>query len=126
MIPQVLTGFFREDGRYAPSYLAPLAPAATVTANGNGDTYEMGAATVLRLTRAVTASSGSTPTLDVVVETSRDNSTWRAVGQFPPMTTTGSDDITFAGLDRYARVRWAVGGTTPSFTFSVTGHAIGQ
>jgi hypothetical protein len=69
----------------------------------------------------VTAVSGTTPTLDVVVQESDDTGTnWFDIYHFPRITATGqyrSPLIPFVGNRiRYVRT---VGGTTPSFTNAV-------
>lgn len=71
----------------------------------------------------VTARSGTTPTLDVTVQTSYDGSTWRTAGTFAQSTAVGSERKSFTGLDRYVRANGVITGTTPSFTCSVTGEA---
>lgn len=102
-----------------------LAGSAARTASGSGSPYVMGARSTLRLTLAVTAASGTTPSATVTVETSGDGgTTWYSVGTFAAKTTTGTERKSFSGLDRLARVSWAITGTTPSFTFSVTGEAV--
>ena len=65
-------------------------------------------------------------TLDVAVETSADNGatdTWRSIGSFTQATSTTTQRKSFAGCDRFIRASPTIGGTTPSFTFSVTGEA---
>ena len=73
----------------------------------------------LRCQLDVTAASGTTPTLDVVIEDTIDGSNWNTIGTFAQKTTTGREviniTIPFAGR---VRVRWTIGGATPSFTFS--------
>jgi len=101
-----------------------LAPSTARTANGSGGPYVMGARGTLRLSLAVTAASGSTPSLTVTVETSADGTTWYSAGTFAAKTTTGTERKSFSGMDRYARVSWAITGTTPSFTFSVAGEVV--
>lgn len=63
--------------------------------------------------------TGTTPTLDVVVETAGDAAGTlgvRTLGSFTQKTAiTAVERKSFAGLDAYYRVRWTVGGTTPSF-----------
>ncbi len=68
----------------------------------------------------VTAASGTTPTLDVVVEDSLDGANWNTVGTFTQLTTTGRQviNVTTPFADQI-RVRWTIAGTTPSFTFAV-------
>ena len=74
----------------------------------------------------VTAVSGTTPTMRLSIEDSPDGTTW-----FP--VATAPADITAAGQHRIfithsthgptnprLRLRWVIGGTTPSFTFTAT------
>ena len=103
--------------------------AQTVSGNSGVLGGYAGAAS-LRAQLEVTAASGTTPTLDVVLEDTLDGTNWNVVGTFIQKVTTGREVInvnpakaesaTFQPLfaDRL-RVRWTVAGTTPSFTFSV-------
>jgi len=103
------------------SDLTPVASAARTT-TGVGSwlsSDEFGAAT---LALDVTAASGTTPTLNVTVETrgsSADSA--RSVGTFAQKTAVSAERKTFPGFDNEYRVTWTIGGATPSFTFSVTG-----
>lgn len=101
-------------------------PAGAVTASGDGTGVEVGAATsgqVVYFALHVISASGTSPTLDVVVESDADNTfasaTTRAT--FSQQTTTGSDWQTAAGAitDTHYRVSYTVGGTSPSFSFVV-------
>jgi hypothetical protein len=76
----------------------------------------------LRFQLNVTAASGTSPTLDVVVEDTLDGTNWNTVGTFAQRTAAGRQviDITSPFSGRL-RVRWTIGGTSPSFTFSVVG-----
>lgn len=88
---------------------------------------------VALVTVAVTAASGTTPTMTVVVEGSTDNSTWTTLGTIgangyaagttatAPSNFTGAATVSgvFAA-PQFVRTRSVVGGTTPSFTYSVT------
>lgn len=68
----------------------------------------------------VTVVSGTTPTLDVVVQESDDGTNWFDVYHFPRITATGmyrSPKITLKG--RQVRYVQTVGGTTPSFTRAI-------
>lgn len=102
----------------------------TLKASGAQTVSTVGATTAAnehaaaRLTLAVTASSGTTPTLDVVVETSADGTTWRSLGAFAQKTGVASERKSFAGCDSFIRYNATVGGTTPSFTYSVIGSAV--
>lgn len=80
----------------------------------------------------VTAASGTTPTLTVIVEGSDDETNWFQLGVIGSggysvgTTATAPTNITTTGTSRAAfvtpefiRTRSVVGGTTPSFTYSV-------
>lgn len=72
----------------------------------------------------VTAVSGTSPTLDVVVEDSPDGVTWVTLATFPQKVAVGTDVVRVNRLGRYLRAKATIGGTTPSFTFDV--RAIGR
>lgn len=102
-----------------------LAASAARTATGSGTAVALGDLGTMRLVFDVTAAAGGTPTLDVTVETSYDGSTgWRSLGTFAQKTAAGTERKSFAGCDRFVRATWTIGGTTPSFTFSITGEAV--
>lgn len=85
----------------------------------------------------VTAASGTTPTLTVVVEGSLDNTNWFTLGtvgangyNVGPVSTAPTNFTVTAGpirayfdMPQYIRSRSVIGGTTPSFTYTVTGVA---
>lgn len=104
-----------------------LLAAQTVAASGAGPSRET-ASGVARLTLDVTATSGDgTQTLDVAVETSEDDATWRQVGTFPQVgAAAATHRAAFAGVDRFVRVAYTVtgGGAGVDYTFSVAGEAV--
>lgn len=108
--------------------VTPVASAARTT-NGDSGWIDAAAFNSLALTLAVTAVGGdANETLDVVVETASDNAgaNTRTIGTFAQRTQPqGATTVRISapGVDAYYRVRWTVGGTTPSFTFSVSGEA---
>lgn len=121
---QTPTGYSTSDGTFVDSRSINLHPSAARTATGTGSVSEETAhRRNLALVLAITAASGTTPTLDVTVQTSRDGSTWYTAGTFTQATTTGTERKVFA-LDRYVRVIWTIGGTTPSFTWSAAGELV--
>lgn len=125
MIATTLLSYQRQDGRFAAVYDAPLVASAARDATFTSDTYEMGELSTLRMNLDVTAASGTTPTLDVVIQTSNDGSTnWQALGTFAQKTAASSERNVFPGADRFVRVVCTIGGTTPSFTFSLSGEAL--
>lgn len=76
----------------------------------------------------ITAVSGTTPTLDLVLEVQDPSSQkWVQVVAFPQKTAVGTSLLWFGvGNDGFfapalsgMRLRWTIGGTIPSFTFSV-------
>lgn len=81
---------------------------------------------VLSLQVNVSAASGTTPTLLLSVEWSIDGTNWAtldgAAETFTSITTTANRIKTFPVKAPNYRVVWTIGGTTPSFTFSVLGY----
>jgi len=124
MIPTILKNYVRQDGRGTEVYDAPLMGPITITATTTGDTYEMGDLDALRLNLDVTAASGSNPTLDVTVETSPDGVNWQPFMRFAQKTAVSSERRQGGPSDRYVRAVATVGGTNPSFTFSLGGEAV--
>lgn len=101
--------------------LETVVTSAARTATGNsGVLPNYGAANTLRCQLDVTAASGTTPTLNVIVEDTLDGTTFNTVGTFAQKTAAGREviNITAPFSDRL-RVTWTIAGTTPSFTFSV-------
>jgi hypothetical protein len=99
----------------------------TFTASGSSADISVDNFSSARFWIKVTAVSGTTPTLDVYIE-----GKYEQTGDYEPLvsrtgiTATGGyligqvDNLVF----RLIRVRWVVGGTSPSFTFTVTGQAM--
>lgn len=101
--------------------------AAPHTTSGELDCLPLGELTTLAVDVNVTAVSGTTPTLDVFLERQGADGVWYqvwhptqiiAVGQ--ASTSVGPGAATPAVLTSKLRLRWAIGGTTPSFTFSAS------
>jgi hypothetical protein len=96
-----------------------FAESAARTASGDSgaaDGFER--ASLLRAQLDVTAVSGLSPTLDVVLEDTVDfGATWNVIGTFAQKTAVGREviNVTSPFTDRL-RVRWTI---TDSVTFSV-------
>jgi len=108
---------------------------AARTATGNSGAFDSPAdARGVLLTLSITVASGTTPTLDIKVR--RVDALGIAVdlpsGAFAQKTATGTDDlIIYPGVAETAnrsvsdcigdswQIVWTIGGTTPSFTFSI-------
>ena len=98
-----------------------LVPSAARTASADsGLLLGLANANTLRMQLNITAASGTTPTLDVVVEDTLDGgATFNTIATFTQATVASRQVVNFSGLfSDTIRVRWTVGGTTPSFTFS--------
>ncbi len=103
-----------------PYFEQLLAASAARTVSGDSGAFNgYGPASTLRVQLNVTAASG-TPTLDVVIEDTLDGVSWNTIATFSQKTAAAREviNITIPFADRI-RARWTIGGTTPSFTFSV-------
>jgi hypothetical protein len=97
-----------------------LASAARTTSSNSGTLSGFGDWSKFRAQLAVTAASGTTPTLDVVIEDSLDGANWNTVATFTQKTAASVQAVDVTGLfSDQLRVRWTIAGTTPSFTFNV-------
>lgn len=103
-----------------------LVPKAAKTATGTGTGQQLGAVAAGESVYAalhVFSASGTSPTLNVTVE-SDDNSGFTSATTrltFTQATAAGSQWQSLAGAitDTYWRVRFTIGGTSPSFTIAV-------
>jgi hypothetical protein len=95
------------------------------TASGTGTAFDTEDVVNIEGTLVVSASGGTSPTLDVRLETSVDGTNYDTVAAFPQQTgaQTGRGKA-FAGLGRKCRWAWTVTGTTPSFTCSITAKSL--
>lgn len=99
---------------------ALAAPEARTASGSSAAAAGYAGAKTLRAQLEVTAASGTSPTLNVTIEDSLDGVNWNIVGTFAAKTGVGREviNVTSPFADRL-RVSWAIGGTTPSFTFGV-------
>lgn len=108
-----------------PSAIDLLVESAVRTTSGDsGPTDGWSIPKTLRVQLDVTAVAGTSPTLDVVLEDSLDGTNWNTLATFSAQNTPGHQVVNvttpFADL---LRARWTIGGTTPSFTFSVLAYS---
>ena len=99
----------------------PVALLARTVSGNSGPLGSFGAARTLRAQLNTTTATGTTPTLDTIIEDSLDGgATWNTIGTFTQQTIAARQVINitvpFATL---LRVAWVIAGTTPSFTFTV-------
>lgn len=109
----------------SPGVVDTLVPSAARTASGDSGVLDgWGVANTARVQLQITAFAGTSPTLDVVIEDTLDGTNWNVVGTFAQKTGTGREVVNLSTpfADRL-RARWTVGGTSPSFTFSVLAYS---
>lgn len=93
--------------------------AVAVTATGNSSSLDVGAEiNPLTYEIVVTAVSGTSPTLDIKIQGSDDNSTWKDLVVVPQITAKTTSRRKIKTSYRYLREARTVGGTTPSFTYT--------
>ena len=98
--------------------------AAAIAATGTTDSFYMGDCGTLRCSLTATSVSGTSPTLDTVVQTSPDNSTWYSAGSFSQVTAAGAERKCFA-VDRYVRFSHTIGGSsTPTVTAGIEAESV--
>jgi hypothetical protein len=116
------------QSRYKPPGITLYS--GTVTSSSASSSIDVGASGIgvafLEIELKVTGVSGTNPTLSVYIEglfeTTGD---WKPLVYQEDITSTGIWYFTITQLAfRYIRVRWAVSGTSPSFTFTVAGQAM--
>lgn len=109
-----------------------LKASAAETASTTGAAVQVGSGTAI-VSVAVTAASGTTPTMTVVIEGSADGTNFMTLGTVgangysagsvasAPSNITGAVSV-LAAFDAlpYMRYRSVIAGTTPSFTYSVS------
>ena len=105
-----------------------VALSGTITATTTHPAFSTEDDVTLEVTQAVSAASGTGPTYDLRLETSVDGTNWDTVtpsgGAFAQRTAAGAArGKAFAGLGRQCRFVETLGGTTPSFTRTVTVRA---
>jgi len=103
-----------------------LHPATARTASGNGTARQIGAVSATQKVYGslhVLAASGTSPTLDVVVESDDAGgfASPATVLTFSQFAAIGAERQSASGAitDDYWRVTYTIGGTSPSFTFVV-------
>jgi hypothetical protein len=104
-----------------PGVTDTLVPSAVRTTSGDTGILDgWGVPSVARFQLHATAASGTSPTLDVVVEDTLDGTNWNTVASFAQLSAVGRQviDVTTLFAERI-RVRWTVGGTT----FSVVAYS---
>lgn len=109
----------------SPGLLETLVASAARTATGAGTVSDgWGAAKTIRAQLNVTAASGTTPSLTVLIEDTLDGTNYNTIGTFAAKTATAREVINItAAFSERVRVSWTISGTTPSFTFDVVAYS---
>lgn len=98
-----------------------VASAARTSSGDSGVLTGWGVPREARVQLDVTAATG---TLDVVVEDTLDGTNWNVVGTFAQKLAVGREVVNLSTpFTNRLRVRWTIGGATPSFTFSVVSYS---
>jgi len=98
----------------------------TVTSNGSTADIDLSLYSILEVEIKVTSVSGTTPSLDVYIEGKFEaTGDYKVLASVTGITSTGMWFLTINPLVfRFIRVRWVVGGISPSFTFTVAVQAM--
>lgn len=116
-MPSDLRGYYYAESTLA-SDLTVASGAITATASIEAQSPGTGA---LFVEYAVTAVSGTTPTLNVAIELSQDaGSTWHEARALTQFTAVATQRVVVVSAGDRVRIRQTVAGTSPSFTRSVT------
>lgn len=104
---QVLTQTFQASGAKTASY--------------NTSSFDLGSYHEICMILRATVVTGTSETLDAVVQTSEDNTNWSNHTAFTQLTDVGDEYKAIGNFGKYVRVAVTIGGTTPSFTHSIVG-----
>jgi hypothetical protein len=120
-MPQDSQGRYVPDNETLPD--AAVASAAR-TATGTGSSFSTAGLDSINATLVISAATGTTPTLDLTLETTADGTNYYTAGTFPQQTTTQAGVARVIGdLGSLSRWKWTIAGTAPSFTFTVSATA---
>jgi hypothetical protein len=98
----------------------PVTSAARTTTGNSGELVDYSGASTLRVQLDVTAASGTTPALDVLLQDSLDGVNWNTIGTFAQKTAASREVVNVTSpFAKRLRIGWTIAGTTPSFTFAV-------
>lgn len=109
--------------RQAANFILNLATAGGITATQNSAAVNAGSYQEAVLYLNTTAASGTTPTLNVKLQTSYNGTDWYDIPSAAIVQVTGVIKsiplIVTGGLGQYVRAVQTIGGTTPSFTYDL-------
>lgn len=121
---------FTKDLKTETTLLTLLkAQSATATANGTGVDISSYVGNILVILNAAAATAGSSPTLDVKIQDSADNSSFADVSGYTFTQVTNADSLQGLSIDtrnlrKYIRVVITIGGTSsPAFPVAISAVA---
>ena len=94
---------------------------ATRTTSSNSNSFKIKTSSSIRLYVDVTAEVGPT-TLDIVIQTSPDNSKWYDAVEMDQISATGQYTDTATIIGPYMRVKYTIDGTSLTFEVKMTRH----
>ncbi len=94
---------------------------ATRTSSSNSNSFKIQTSSNIRLYVDVTAEAGAT-TLDIIIQTSPDNSKWYDAVSMTQITATGQYTTTATIIGPYIRVKYTIAGTSFTFEVKMTRH----
>lgn len=109
-----------------PHYDISLFSGEGTAATENGGWLDVGVGANLVLALTAANVTGTSPTIDVTIQTSpkSDGTSVRTLGTFTQLTAAGSERKSFACADRYVRARVVLGGTSPVGDVAVAGESM--
>lgn len=121
-------GYFDgSDNRFRSVGTITMANSVTETATTDGPWIPIGDKGTIRLKLNVTAHTAGGDTLDVGIQTSKDQGVLdvpRSLGSFTQSAATGSETKSFSGADRYVRYASVLAGAGVSVTYTIDGEAV--
>lgn len=106
----------------AAAVRATIQASTTATTSGQSASSSVGGYKEALVTLDVTAASGTSPTLNVVIQASDDGgTTWFDLpgGTFSQKTAVSNQAIQIATFGDTIRAKWTIVGVSPSFTFAI-------
>lgn len=105
---------------YAVNTFPTILPSAARTVSGTAD-FDFATYSEVYLALDVTAVTGTVPTLDIKVQISPDGVIWYDEGtSFTQVTAASRPPVKkITNFGKNVRIAYTIGGTTPSFTFSL-------
>jgi len=107
---------------YAPYMNITILNAQAITSNGNSSNIDVGGYPYVFVFIYVSAVSGTSPSLNVYLNAVDEvSNTSVSIASITGISSTGTYYMSASGLAvRYVNVSWTVGGTSPSFTTTIT------